>query len=390
VRAKLRSRSTPLLDSARYRCVAFGLSRVALQLLVLPLLLSYAASSLVGSDDASSRTEGEDEEIPEVEVTEPNHDWGELWFGESTVHRFRLVHQGKSPLRLDELRPSCGCTFATSKALTKDVAPGDEFFVEVRIESAKLPTDAESSDERIRKSVQVIAPGGRTIATLWMEGFVHRILEFDPPTARISLLRDDLSPAPDPLTVTARIVTDEKVEIRGVRDPKDYLTASLEALPEDRAARLVISASLDRLGSETHASETLLIVARIGDKEVEVPYPVVVVVQRRIDCSPASSCFFPRKTTAAFLADSSRAPVKEIEIVSLSIPTHRFSVKEVEVEEKRVSTRLETLTEGRRYRLIVTLLGKTDGTRGVVKDRIIVRTDDALVPEIVLPVTIQW
>lgn len=70
--------------------------------------------------DFSKLTPQQREKPPVVSVTETEHDFGELYLGETGVHEFKITNKGKSDLLIKKVKTSCGCTVTSySKEVIK-------------------------------------------------------------------------------------------------------------------------------------------------------------------------------------------------------------------------------------------------------------------------------
>lgn len=68
-----------------------------------------------------------------VAFTEENHNFGEIPDGDKVSHTFKFKNTGSNPLKIENVKPSCGCT--TPDWSRDDVAPGAEGFVTVEFDS---------------------------------------------------------------------------------------------------------------------------------------------------------------------------------------------------------------------------------------------------------------
>lgn len=68
-----------------------------------------------------------------AEFTEENHNFGQVVEGDKVNHTFKFKNTGSNPLRVDNVKPSCGCT--TPDWSKEDIAPGAEGFVTVEFDS---------------------------------------------------------------------------------------------------------------------------------------------------------------------------------------------------------------------------------------------------------------
>jgi hypothetical protein len=68
-----------------------------------------------------------------AEFIEDNHNFGEIPEGDKVSHTFKFKNTGSNPLKVENVKPSCGCT--TPDWSREDVAPGAEGFVTVEFDS---------------------------------------------------------------------------------------------------------------------------------------------------------------------------------------------------------------------------------------------------------------
>jgi hypothetical protein len=68
-----------------------------------------------------------------VEFLEDSFNFGEVAEGNKVEHVFKFKNTGSNPLRVNNVKPSCGCT--TPDWTKEDIAPGGEGFVKVEFDS---------------------------------------------------------------------------------------------------------------------------------------------------------------------------------------------------------------------------------------------------------------
>jgi hypothetical protein len=73
---------------------------------------------------------------PRVVVDAPVHDFGSVEQGAAVEHVFRLRNAGTAPLRVDHVKGTCACTVGV--ATGEAIAPGEEAWVTVRLDTARL------------------------------------------------------------------------------------------------------------------------------------------------------------------------------------------------------------------------------------------------------------
>jgi hypothetical protein len=73
------------------------------------------------------------EPTAQIRFDKMEHDFGKIREGEKVSYRFKVSNPGTVPLRIIDVKPSCGCT---APAWTKEpIPPGGEGFVEVVFDS---------------------------------------------------------------------------------------------------------------------------------------------------------------------------------------------------------------------------------------------------------------
>src|SRR5258706_2523210 len=76
------------------------------------------------------------EPAPAVAVDAAVHDFGAVEQGAAVEHVFRLRNTGTGALRVDHVKGTCACTVGV--ATGEPIAPGDEAWVTVRLDTARL------------------------------------------------------------------------------------------------------------------------------------------------------------------------------------------------------------------------------------------------------------
>lgn len=71
--------------------------------------------------------------ITTVEFPEESFNFGEVAEGDKVEHVFKFKNTGSNPLKLNNVKPSCGCT--TPDWSKEEIAPGAEGFVKVEFDS---------------------------------------------------------------------------------------------------------------------------------------------------------------------------------------------------------------------------------------------------------------
>ena len=73
-------------------------------------------------------------ELAKIEFDSDSYDFGKITQGDVVKHKFTFTNNGDHPLKLESVKPSCGCT-ATSYT-REEVAPGETGEIEAQFNSA--------------------------------------------------------------------------------------------------------------------------------------------------------------------------------------------------------------------------------------------------------------
>ena len=71
--------------------------------------------------------------LTSVDFFEESHNFGEIKEGEKVKHTFRFKNSGSNPLKIENVKASCGCT--TPRWSKDEIAPGGEGMIEVEFNS---------------------------------------------------------------------------------------------------------------------------------------------------------------------------------------------------------------------------------------------------------------
>lgn len=142
--------------------------------IVVTLLFLAACQTTVPSSPEKNTTEATSAEpqsssqpvaVGQIKFEKEEHDFGKIKEGEKVQYRFKFKNVGSAPIRITDVKPSCGCT---SPEWTKDVVPpGGEGYVEVIF-------DSQGRQGTQNKSVTVLAEADPPTYILRFTGEVIR------------------------------------------------------------------------------------------------------------------------------------------------------------------------------------------------------------------------
>lgn len=112
---------------------------------------------------------------PIIHVDESVQDFGVVWTGPDLEHTFVISNKGDADLKIERVKPSCGCTIAGNYPRT--IAPGDSGKFPFKMKSAKL-------HKHFVKSVTITSNDPVTPdLRLKLQGEVKNYVDVDPPSA---------------------------------------------------------------------------------------------------------------------------------------------------------------------------------------------------------------
>ncbi len=94
-----------------------------------------AAQTKQSEAQPAAQTE-QPKEQPNIVFEEKTFDFGNIQQGEKVPHVFRFRNEGPDILKINRVRPTCGCTVA--KNYTKEVPPGEEGQIELSFNSKRF------------------------------------------------------------------------------------------------------------------------------------------------------------------------------------------------------------------------------------------------------------
>ena len=101
---------------------------------------------------------------PAIQFENKELDFGTIIEGEKVKHTFTFTNEGKSPLLITEVNPSCGCT-TTQGWPKKPISPGESGEIEIEFDSNRRPGET-------NKTITVITNSVPSTTVLKLKGLV--------------------------------------------------------------------------------------------------------------------------------------------------------------------------------------------------------------------------
>ena len=127
---------------------------------ILLLVMLFVASSTLAQINPQPETNRVDDQVTGIKWEKTLHDFGDVPVNEEVSFDFVFTNNGKSPLIISDVKPSCGCTAAYYPK--KPVLPG---------QSEKISINFKASDEgNFYKTITVITNTGSRSTKLAIKG----------------------------------------------------------------------------------------------------------------------------------------------------------------------------------------------------------------------------
>ena len=287
---------------------------------------------------------------PRIAVPERVFDFGPVERGTRLEHVFRIVNEGDSELRIEQVKSSCGCTVALASA--RDLPPGGEGRVHVTLDTARMagPTT---------KVVNVYTNDpAESIVGLSMTGQIRSDLVVAPSPLYLGRVhhgeptRREVSIKPGGVHAAHRVTH--------VEHSSAFLRTTLEPQPDGPGQRLVVE--LDRGVPLGRLSESVRLFTTSA-REPIMTLTVLGSVEGDVAVLPPQIAFG--------VARPGDAPERELVIRNRS--RRPFAVTRVAVPDEFVTYRLSTAEDGVEYRLALRLRdplppGKVEGMVEIFTD----------------------
>ena len=309
---------------------------------------------------------------PVLEIEEDLYNWGIAIQGESVERTFVLKNVGGAPLIIDRIKPSCGCT--TAKQPEKPIPPGGSDTVTLRIDTKNLP-------EKTKKSASIYSNDASSPAKVHMEGRVEPLFKIEPKLPKLVMVRGAEA---EPVSIKLTRAGDTPLKVTEVKAKTPVLQPVLTEIEAGKVYTIDVTAQLDD-SARKYYYEQLEVSVEAKNRTFTIPIRVSVTVKDRIDVEPRNSVYFNRTETRKLTAPGAEPLSKVLEIKSLGGEDHTFKITEIVSQGKNFTSKLETVVDGKHYRLNV-LLPKlpVETTRRTINEKIILKTDDPTIEQITI------
>ena len=309
---------------------------------------------------------------PTIEIPEAVYDWGAVLQGEVVTHPFRIKNTGGSVLRVEKVKPACGCTTVD---YDKEIPPGGSGTITLKVETQKFAGS-------VKKTAEVSTNAGRSSQRLTIQGKIDLAVEVIPKLPRINVVRGVDA---EPLTIKLKRAAAHKITVKSVTTKSTVVKTELKAVEPGELYQVEVTPQLPDDKKKYHYAQ-LDVAVEVNGRAFDIPVRVSMTVKDRITASPPS-VYFSRRDTDTLKTPGAEPVSKVVKIESLH-PDHDFKIVDVQILGEHFEHKLETVTEGKLYNVTVTLPQIPSETlKRRIVEKLVVRTDDPQLEKISLNIT---
>jgi hypothetical protein len=308
---------------------------------------------------------------PVLVLAETSFDFGTVFKGEEVIHKFTVENTGGSDLLLNKIKPSCGCTYVDHD---KKIAPGAKGIVTLKVNTSKLRpgkqakrADIFSNDPKNPKQQVTI------------KGVISTAFKAEPAAPRFEILRGVKSTQIVKLTKTSKM----EFKIKEVKTQNQRVAVELKEIKADQEYELLVTANPDEDNKNPYLSDRIIIEVEGADgRTMSQDIPVTIRFKDIVSVTPRT-LYFRRNEVKPLREKKVPTITKVVTVKSEGGEDHVFKITGVEVTEKAFKTKLETVKEGKEYKITVELDAlPEDATVRSLKSDLKITTDEPSKPEI--------
>lgn len=315
---------------------------------------------------------------PRIRLDAIEFDWGRVMHGDVVTHVYTVFNDGTAPLRINNVRPSCGCS--ASDWTRTEIAPGESGRIELSVDTNKLQGGVTKKEATVFTNDRM-APDLK----VFIGGEILTIAKPVPERVQIIGLASETKSGSIDLVQG----TEELFDIISVGSR--YSQVSIEqtdVIEPGKHYRLQLTVSPALPGTKPDSLDVRVRAANGVEHQLSIP--VSVEHQPRIQLNPGAGVVFRRDETDTLLAPGAGPLVKEV-LVEASRPEIRFTIEGVEIAGAATSVfkaTVETLAEGSRYRVLVEVCEYSD--QRFARGKLSIRTSDKESPLLEVRVFAQF
>ncbi len=302
---------------------------------------------------------------PVMEIAEKRFDFGSVFKGDEVVHKFQVENKGGSPLILQNIKPSCGCTYVSHD---KIISPNGTGFITLKIDTSRLHAGDQT------KTAEVVSNDPKSPKDrLYMQGKVVTAYKITPENPRIETV---VGAKQASTLVTLQKEVQQPFKVISVKSQNNRILSDLVETKAGETYQLNLTAVPDPNSKIPSYSERVNIeVEGEGGKKINQEIYVSVQFKERITANPRTVWF--QRNEVKDLREKKTPVSKTVTVKNETPGEFKFKITQLEVKEGDFKVTQETVKDGDEYRVIITLekLPEDPNVKSV-KGNIVIHTDD--------------
>lgn len=316
---------------------------------------------------------------PILYIDQPRYDFGDVYKGEVINHRYELENRGGSPLVIQEVKASCGCTVVDM--MEKVISPGRKGGFELKVETSRLPVGQQQKYADITCN-----DPKQSKFRVFIQGKIDSILKVEPEAPKIQTVKG-VGQGSTEITLTKNAQAELKV--LSARSQSGRLLIDLKEKQPGSVWTLLVKTNYGLKDVQNFFTEQLQLEVQVGaERKMVQEILLTVQIKDRIEIAPRSLYF--KRTDFQPLRDKGTPVMKTVDIKSI-LDNHAFQITNLKVEDPDNVFKVtkETVKEGREYRLVVTIdklppepADQKPQVQKSLKGNITITTDDPMMQEV--------
>jgi hypothetical protein len=302
---------------------------------------------------------------PRAVVTEKVWDFGSVEQGVRVAHKFKISNEGTGVLEIRKIAPACGCTAAVVDS--NKIQPGSSTYIQTTFDTTGFRGPKEK-----RVSVYTNDPRNTNVV-LALKADVATEVYANP--ARLYLADIPRGGSRSDTFIVASLAS-KNIKIKDVKSRSPHISVESEPYSEGGKVGSKIKVTVDG-NAPLGSFRSRVTVRTTSKKDPVINIPVLADIYGEYQITPKSVSFGVLDAVALGNV------VKQVSLINTS--DEAVNILELKSADSQVEAKLETLEEGRRYRIKI---GLKESANGIVQTRIVLKTDskDPQQRELSLPV----
>ena len=306
---------------------------------------------------------------PKISVELSSHDFGLVWAGDALRHSFTLRNTGTAPLKINSVKPGCGCTVAGS--YPRSIPPGGSGIFPFTLDSTKLRSGT------FTKTITITTNDTATPQLrLYLRGEAKHQITVNPTSASFGVLTDNKTPTERVVRLTNNMTEPLKLTLAPQPTTSKFDFELVETEP-GQAYELRVTTKPPYPTGFPRATATI---NTNFETRKTITISAFARVPERIDVRPASITLVKPAAGSAVAA----RPLAPRTIRVRNYGSDPVRVLAAVVDDPELVVTVEEKTVGKEYDIRVQFpAGYAPPTAGRT---LTIRTDDAEKPEIKVPI----